>query len=262
MKETSYTVFLYNFFSQYKNILFLSYIDNKLKYRRTLLGPLWNSLAQLITIILLSIVWSKIFKMELNDYLPRLYVGMTCFGLATYYTSAATSIVFGQYSAYFQNLNVNLSVLYGRFMSTSIINYLHAIPIYILIFLVFDKSLDIKSLFFFLGLTLVFLNGIWMSFVISCLCARFRDLAPLIESIMAAAGLITPILWDKSLLGDNAYMVYFNPFTSFVESMRDPLLGYPINYNVYLYLLIFLIVGNIITYFFYKYKRKILPFWI
>ena len=150
MKENSYTVFLYNFFSQYKNILYLSYIDNKLKYRRTLLGPLWNSLAQLITIILLSIVWSKIFKMELNDYLPRLYVGMTCFGLATYYTSAATSIIFGQYSAYFQNLNVNLSVLYGRFMSTSIINYLHAIPIYILIFLVFGKGLDIKSLFFFL----------------------------------------------------------------------------------------------------------------
>lgn len=262
MKETSYLTFLSNFFLQYKNTIFLSYIDNKLKYRRTLLGPLWNSLAQLITIVLLSIVWSEIFKMELADYLPRLYVGMTCFGLATYYTSTATSLIFGQYSAYFQNLNINLSLIYGRFLCTSIINFLHAIPIYILIFLFFGKTLDIKSFFFFLGLALVFLNGIWMSFVISCLCARFRDLAPLIESIMAAAGLITPILWDKSLLGDKAYLVYLNPFTSFVESMRDPLLGYTINYNVYIYLLIFLIVGNIFTYFFYKYKRKILPFWI
>ncbi len=262
MKETSYLSFLTNFFLQYKNIIYLSYIDNKLKYRRTLLGPLWNSLAQLITIILLSLVWSEIFKMNLEDYLPRLYVGMTCFGLATYYTSSATSIVFGQYAAYFQNLNVNLSVIYGRFLCTSIINYLHAIPIYILIFLFFGKTLDGKSLFFFLGLTLVFLNGIWMSFIISCLCARFRDLAPLIESVMAAAGLITPILWDKNLLGANAHLVYFNPFTSFVESMRDPLLGYPINYNVYLYLTIFLVFGNILTYFFYKHKRKILPFWI
>ena len=63
MKETSYLTFLSNFFLQYKNTIFLSYIDNKLKYRRTLLGPLWNSLAQLITIVLLSIVWSEIFKM-------------------------------------------------------------------------------------------------------------------------------------------------------------------------------------------------------
>ena len=56
-------------------------------------------------------------------------------------------------------------------------------------------------------------------------------------------------MWDKNLLGANAHLVYFNPFTSFVESMRDPLLGYPINYNVYLYLTIFLIFGNILTYF-------------
>ena len=73
---------------------------------------------------------------------------------------------------------------------------------------------------------------------------------------MAAAGLITPILWDKKLLGENANLVYLNPFTSFVESMRDPLLGYEINYNVYIYLIIFLIFGNIVTYFFYQKKEK------
>ena len=102
MKETNYQIFIKNFFLNYKTIIKLSYLDNKLKYRRTLLGPMWNSLAQLITIILLSIVWSKIFNMDLRDYLPRLYVGMTCFGLVTYYTSSATSIVYGQYAAFFK----------------------------------------------------------------------------------------------------------------------------------------------------------------
>ena len=138
MKETSYTVFLYNFFSQYKNILYLSYIDNKLKYRRTLLGPLWNSLAQLITIILLSIVWSKILKWNLG-----LFAQTICwhdlFWTRNILHEFTTSIIYGQYASYFQNLNINLSVLYGRFMSTSIINYLHAIPIYILIFLVLER---------------------------------------------------------------------------------------------------------------------------
>lgn len=262
MKETNYQIFIKNFFLNYKTIIKLSYLDNKLKYRRTLLGPMWNSLAQLITIILLSIVWSKIFNMDLRDYLPRLYVGMTCFGLVTYYTSSATSIVYGQYAAFFQNLNTNISMIYGRFIYTSIINYAHCLPIYVLIFFVFGKTLGSNSIFFLLGLVLVFLNGIWISFVISALCSRFRDLTPLIESVMAAAGLITPILWDKKLLGENANLVYLNPFTSFVESMRDPLLGYEINYNVYIYLIIFLIFGNIVTYFFYQKKRKILPYWI
>jgi ABC-type polysaccharide/polyol phosphate export permease len=262
MKETCYTVFIKNLFINYKTIARLAYLDNKLKYRRTFLGPTWNSLAQLITIILLSIIWSEIFKIDLKSYLPRLYVGMTCFGLVTYYTSSATSIVYGQYAALFKNLNTNISLIYGRFLFTSIINYIHCLPIYIIIFFIFRITIDFNSIFFLLGLALVFLNGIWISFIISALCSRFRDLSPLIESVMAAASLITPVLWDKKLLGENANLVYLNPFTSFIESMRDPLLGYDINYYVYLYLIIFLIFGNIVTYLFYKKKRKILPFWI
>jgi ABC-type polysaccharide/polyol phosphate export permease len=262
MKETNYLIFIKNLFINYKTIFRLSYLDSKLKYRRTLLGPIWNSLAQFITILLLSIIWSKIFKIDLKDYLPRLYVGMTCFALATYYTSSATSIVYGQYASYFKNLNTNISLIYGRFFFTSIINYAHCLPIYIIIFFTFGITIGFSSIFFLLGLVLVFLNGIWISFIISALCSRFRDLSPLTESVMAAAGLITPILWDKKLLGEYANLVYLNPFTSFVESMRDPLLGYDINYNVYLYLIIFLVFGNIVTYFFYNKKRKILPYWI
>lgn len=261
MHEKTYLVFLKNLLFRYNGPLQLAIIDNNLKYRRTLIGPAWISITQLITLSLLALVWAKVFNLNLKEYLPRLYIGMTCFSLVSHYTSAASTMI-GQYGNILQNLNTNLSMVYGRFMFASLINFFHFFPIYFIFFIFFDIGISFKILLFIPGIVLVFLNGIWMSLVISWLSSRYRDLTPLIDSIMGAATLITPILWDKKMLGEKAHLVYLNPFTSFVECLRDPLMNYEINYNIYIYLIVFLLFGNLVAFFLFKKKRTNLTFWI
>ena len=81
-------------------------------------------------------------------------------------------------------------------------------------------------------------NGYWLVFIFSLLCARFRDLSLFVVAVMSASALLTPILWKKEMLGKYENLVYLNPFTSMVESIRDPFLGNPINPIIYVLLLI------------------------
>ena len=63
-------------------------------------------------------------------------------------------------------------------------------------------------LLFFPGLILVLLNCFLFLFLITLMCARFRDLSLLISSIMSAGILLTPILWEKERLGQFKNYVY------------------------------------------------------
>ena len=79
---------------------------------------------------------------------------------------------------------------------------------------------------------------------------------------MSASALLTPILWKKEMLGKNENLVYLNPFTSMVESIRDPFLGNPINPIIYVLLFVYLFLGFLFSSILYKYKKKLFNFWI
>ena len=55
------------------------------------------------------------------------------------------------------------------------------------------------------------------------LCARFRDIGPIVGSTMQLAFFLTPILWKPKLLGAWEAWMPFNPFYALLETVRGPL---------------------------------------
>ena len=124
--------------------------------------------------------------------------------------------------------------------------------LYFIIIFVSGIDINIYTFLFIPGFFLVIINGYWLLFICSLICARFRDLGLLLSAIMSTGILLTPILWDKERLGIYENYVYINPFTSMVEVIRDPFLGIPVNPIAYLLLIIYFILGFIICSIFYK----------
>ena len=56
-----------------------AWIDLKNKYRRTVLGLGWNFLALAITMLIMTIIWSKIFEMEMNKLFSYIFNGFAIF---------------------------------------------------------------------------------------------------------------------------------------------------------------------------------------
>ena len=240
----------------------LALLDINLKYKRTVIGSFWSVITYLITISIISIIWSKVFDASFNEFFPKLFFGFTIFFFINNFISSSSRILYEQYSGIIYGMGVNLNIVLLRHFLLLIFEFFHLLPIYLIIIFLFQININLNMLLFFPGLILVLLNCFLFLFLITLMCARFRDLSLLISSIMSAGILLTPILWEKERLGQFKNYVYLNPLTSMIESIRDPLLGLSVNYIVYFILGILFVIQFFICHFFFKYKSKYFNNWI
>ena len=73
-----------------------------------------------------------------------------------------------------------------------------------------------------------FVDAFAVSLLLGIFGARFRDIPPIIGSVMQIAFYLTPIMWSPVMLehrGLAVVLVKLNPFYSLLEIMRGPLLG-------------------------------------
>ena len=258
----NFLTFIIYGFKNFNNAYNVAYLDLSLKYRRTIIGNGWSVLTNLITVSIIALVWAAIFNLEIKEYFPKLFIGYTTFYFLASFITGSTEILYGKYKGIILSLGVGLNIIILRHLIFLVLEYLLFIPVYILIILVLGNNISLSIFLLIPGLILIIINGYWLTFIFSLLSARFRDFALFISSIMGAAFLLTPILWDKERLGEYENFVYLNPLTSMIEAIRDPLMGEPVNPLIYFVLLISILIGFFICSIFYKYKKKLFNFWL
>ena len=93
-----------NFFKQFTYLLqnreswySLSLVDFKIKYRRTAIGPLWSVLSIVITAFLMSAVWGLIFKANIIEFIPYVYLGLCTWTLISSIVSEPTGLITAKY---------------------------------------------------------------------------------------------------------------------------------------------------------------------
>jgi len=258
----NFLTFIIYGFKNFHNAYNVAALDLSLKYRRTIIGNGWSVLTNLITVSIISLVWAVIFNLEIKEYFPKVFIGFTTFYFITSFITGSSDILYGKYKGIILSLGVGLNIIILRHLIFLVLEYLLFIPIYILIILILGNNISLSIFLLIPGLILIIINGYWLTFIFSLLSARFRDFALFISSIMGAAFLLTPILWDKELLGKHENFVYLNPLTSMIEVIRDPLMAKPVNPIIYLVLLLSILIGFFICSIFYKYKKKLFNFWL
>ncbi len=258
----NFLTFIIYGFKNFYNAYNIAYLDLSLKYRRTMIGNGWSILTYLITVSIISLVWSIIFSFDIKEYFPKVFIGFTTFYFLTSFITGSTEILYGKYKGIILSLGVGLNIIILRHIIFLVLEYLMFIPVYILIILFLGNNISLSIFLLIPGLILIIINGYLLTFLFSLLSARFRDFALFISSIMGAAFLLTPILWDKERLGEYENFVYLNPFTSMIEAIRDPLIGEPINPLIYFVLLLLILIGFFTCSIFYRYKKKLFNFWL
>lgn len=202
----------------------LGWNDILQRYRRSLLGPLWLTASMAIMVVSLGLVYSKIFKAELRDFMPFLCVGLLVWGYISSILSEAGTLFTGAES-YIKQIRLPYSVYVLRFMWSRVIIFAHNFVIYFGILIYFQIWPGSVALYAIPGFLLVTLNGALASMYLGMMSARFRDIPQLIASFIQIAFFVTPIMWKPELLGEHASVVTFNPFFHLIEIARAPLLG-------------------------------------
>jgi lipopolysaccharide transport system permease protein len=69
------------------------------------------------------------------------------------------------------------------------------------------------------------IDGVAVCLLLGAFCARFRDVGPIVGSIMQIAFFLTPVIWQPEQLGRHAVLLPLNPFFAVFDIVRAPLLG-------------------------------------
>ncbi len=76
------------------------------------------------------------------------------------------------------------------------------------------------------GVALWLVDAFAVSVLLGAVCARFRDIPPIVGSVLQIAFFVTPVIWKPEQVGP-ARQVYLpiNPFYALLDLVRGPLLG-------------------------------------
>ncbi len=113
------------------------------------------------------------------------------------------------------------------------------------------------------GLLLWGFDALALTLLLGGFCARFRDVMPIVNSVMQIAFFMTPVIWKPAQLGESGMAkLPFNPFFDMLEIVRAPLLGQVPPPAVWFGAIGYSLVLCVLSWVFFARARSRLAYWI
>ena len=248
-------------FDRWRLVLALAWQDIKMRYRGSILGPFWITISMGVMIGTLGFLYSALFKLDAKEYLPFLAGGILTWNLISSLITEGCD-TFIRASHYIKQIRFPASVFVYRMVLRNLIVFAHTIVIYGFVMLAFAIPPSWTMLASLGGLLIFALNGAWVSLFLGTACARFRDIPPIIGSMVQIAFFLSPIIWRPDLLGDKVMIVDYNIFYYFLQLIRGPLMGDMPPLHFWLVTCGVTALGWIGAFFFFAAYRRRIAYWV
>ena len=205
--------------------LALGWLDIKLRYRGSMLGPFWLTLSTAVMVGALGVVWGTLFGVDEKQYLPFLGLSLVLWNSGISGLSIDASYTFTQADSSIRSMRMPYSVHVVRTLARNLIVLAHNVVVPVAVFAIYDVWPGRDAWASIPGLVLWLADGVAICMLLGAVSARFRDLPPIIASVLQIAFYVTPVIWKPSQLGHHYRWMDWNPFDSLLEVVRAPLLG-------------------------------------
>ena len=202
----------------------LGWNDIRQRYRRSALGPFWITISMAIFVVLLGVIYSKLFHQDVAVFLPYVAMGLIAWGFIAGTTTEACGH-FIENAGIIRQIHLPFTIYTMRMIWRSFIVFLHTVVLIVPIAALFRLEIGFATLLVLPGMLLVVLNQIWLSIIIGVIATRFRDTAQLVTTTIQISMFVTPIMWPLSAIHGATLIADINPFHHMIELVRAPLLG-------------------------------------
>jgi ABC-type polysaccharide/polyol phosphate export permease len=202
----------------------LGWDDIRQRYRRSVLGPFWITLSMAVFILLLGVIYSRLFHTDIATYIPYLAAGLPLWGFISQ-TTNESCMAFHEGGRLMKQIKLPYSVYIFRVVWRNMIIFLHTVVIYIPVAIVFRVAPNWTTFLALPGLFLVCVNITWLSTILAILSTRYRDMLPIVGTAVQIMMFITPIMWPVRSLNGDTYIAQINPVYHMIDVVRAPMLG-------------------------------------
>ncbi|MDB5410304.1 MAG: ABC-type transport system, permease protein [Rhodospirillales bacterium] len=235
--------------------------DIRLRYRGSLLGPLWLTLSTGVMILAMGVIYPRLLNADTTKYLPFLTTGLITWQfIASLIIEGCTTFTAAQ--GIILQAPLPFSIHVYRLVYRNFLVFLHNFAIVPVVLLAFPTPIGPDILLIVPALLLLAVNGAWISTLFGMLSARFRDVPPILTNIVQVLFFVTPIFWAPDALGPYQRLAELNPMFAAIDVVRAPLLGVsPAPYSWSL-LVALTVLGSAVTFVLFARFRSRISYWI
>lgn len=193
------------------------------RYRRSLLGVAWSVLNPLLSMAVLTIVFSGLFRFSLPNYPVYLLSGLIVWIFFSQSTSASlTDMVWG--SGLLKRISIPPASFVISAIGTGLVNLLLSSITLVLIVIIFDLQIGPSWLFIPIAILIMTLFNLSVGFLISSLAVPYADIVDLYQVILLAWLYLTPVFYPPEIVpAQFQWLIKINPMTHVIACFRDPI---------------------------------------
>jgi len=248
-------------FKRYPLWRFMADRELKLRYARSFLGPLWITLTMGFWVAGLTLLYGGLFGAPLREVAPFITLGVIAWNFLTAVMMEGCGS-FLNAKGYLMQSRMPLTTFVWLVFYRNLLVLGHNMTIFVLMIFIFQLWPNVNWLWALAGWPIMFVASFGFAMLLSVTAVRFRDVTPLINSVMTVGFFLTPVMWRPADLMKNQFIATYNPFAHLIEVFREPLLGQaPSHYSLIFALvtaLILFIAGMIAI----ATSRKNIMFWL
>ena len=240
----------------------LGWLDIKLRYRGSLLGPFWLTLSTAIMVAAMGGIYAGLFHMNLAEYLPFLSLSLVLGGFLGSLVSDA-SVGYTAAEGMIRSVRMPFTLYAARIVLRNVWVLLHNLVVVVVVLAVFKSWPGFTGLLALPGFALWLIDSLALSVLLGALCARFRDIPPIVGSLLQMMFFVTPVIWKPDLIhADMRWLLPLNPFYSILEMVRAPMLGQVPGASTYLSAGLYSIALCAATWLLFCRVRGRIAFWV
>ncbi|MBY6537090.1 ABC transporter permease [Rhodococcus sp. BP-349] len=248
--------------------LSLGWQDIKQRYRRSVIGPFWITIATGVQAVAMGLLYSVLLDIDLKSFLPHVTVGLIIWNLISASILEGAD-VFVANEGLIKQLPSALSVHIYRLVWRQVLLLGHNMLIYLIMLAVFRPELHWTIVMAIPAFGLIVVNMVWVSLLFGIIATRYRDLSPILGSVVTLLFFMTPIVWTTANLqkmggaaADRARLVEINPLFHYLDILRAPLIGEDQQAYHWYIVLAFTVVGLAVTMVAMRTFRARVPYWV
>jgi len=209
----------------------LSLFDIRLRYRGSMLGPFWLTLSTAIMVGAMGFLYAALFHQNISHYLPYLTISLVLWTFISTITSEG-STCFTQAEGMIRAMRMPHALHAARVVVRNLLVLAHNVVVIVLVFGIFRVVPNADAFSLLPAILLWGVDAFAICLLLGVFGARFRDIPPIVGSVMQIAFYLTPIMWNPNMLAQRGLapmFVQLNPFYDLLEILRGPVLGEALN---------------------------------
>lgn len=211
--------------TQWRLVWTLAWLDIRLKYRGSVLGPFWLTLSTGAMVGAMGILYAVLFRLELRDYIPYLALSLVLWNFGGALVADACG-AFTTNEGLIRSVRMPFTLYAARIVVRNLIILGHNAVVVLVVNLVLWSWPPPSVAWLALpGMALWLAVALALALLLGALCARLHDIPPIVANLMQMAFFLSAVIWKPEQLAEREWILALNPFFCLLELVRGPLFG-------------------------------------